>query len=312
MRRAPVGPIVSRNGLSLAANIGIITAKERESDQVALALIPPLEIQRDIILVNPRAALTAGLLQSPLTPGADGNFRVGEANMTAGDINPAAENWDVLAVRRNNNEAQAGYVRAGSTGPIAASISSATIDHGNITTLTTLEATAPAILAGPLQIAPIVGDPVIISPRNALPAGLALSHARISAPGIVTIGVANPTAGDINPAAILWDMCVFSQTQELRGTRSGRRGVTRANVIDPPSIPALTIVEVAVTIPGAQIGDPVAVTGTNGMNIGLYISHARVSAPNTVVVGIGNITAIANDPPAELYVIQTFPRTPPL
>ncbi len=312
MRRAPLGPAVSRQGLNRAADIGAITNKERLSVQVALVLTPPIDFARDIVICCPRAALTAGLLASPTTPTADAAFRVAEANMTAAPVNPAAENWDVLAVTRNGAEDQAGYVRAGSSGRLAASISSSTIDHGNITTLTTLEATAAAILAGPTQLRPVVGDPVVVSPRTALPAGLALSHARVSAAGVISIGIANPTAGDINPAAVVWDMCVFSQTQQIRGNRSGRRGVTRALSVNPGNIAALTVLEVAVNAPGAQIGDVVGVTVANGLEDGLYISHARVSATDTIQIGFGNITAGGVDPVALDCIVQTFPRVPPL
>ena len=250
-----------------------------------------------------------GSQQSSATAGQVG---VAEGNLTAGAVNPAAENWDICAVRRNGSDSEAGYVRAGSSGTLAASISSATIDHGNIITLVTVEAVAAAILAGPLQLRPVVGDPVVVSPRAALPAGLALSHARVSAAGVISVGLANPTAGTINPAALVWDMCVFTQASNIRGNRSGRRGVTSNISINPGSIAAAAVLEVAVNMPGAQIGDVVHVTAADGMDVRICISHARVSANNTVQVGFCNLTVGAVDPAAVVCLIQTFPRVPPL
>lgn len=313
MRQSPLGPAVSRNGLNRAANIGSIAANVRLRVQVALVLDPPIVIARDLVVANPRAALTAGLMQSPDLPLADGTFSVAEGNLTAGAIDPAAENFDVLAIRRNGSNAQAGYVRAGQSGRVAASVSSAAVDHGSIATLVTLEAAAAAIVAGLLQIAPIVGDPVVISPRTALPAGLILSHCRVSGAGVVTIGLANPTAGAIDPAAITWDMCVFSQARQLRGARSGRRGVTLVTTISPGAVP-VGVLEVPITVPGAQVGDPVAVGATfDAGDVNFVISHARVSALGVVQIGVGNIDTAPDTPGAPINVtVQTLPRTPPL
>ncbi len=307
MRQSPTGPITSLV-LALPFDVGAVTAKEWDSAEFAIALSPI----RDLVIACPRAALEAGFMASCINEvPAENNPTVALANMTVGALNPASATWDLVVLVQFQAPTQAGYIRAASSGLLAGSLQSATIDHGNITTLTTLEATT-TILASPTSHAPVVGDPVIVSPRNALPAGLGLSHARVSAAGVVSIGVANPTAGDINPAAILWDIFVFDQSRPFRAARSGRRGGVFRGNFNAGSVAALTTLETPITAIGAQIGDVATVSVFEDLDAGLAVSHARVSATNTVQIGLTNITAAPIDPAELSCIVQTIPRVPPL
>ena len=60
--------------------------------------------------------------------------------------------------------------------------------------------------------------------------------------------------------------------------------------VDPAEIAGNTQAETQVTITGATSGDIVIMNPPASLESGLVYSHARVSAANTVQVGLGNIT----------------------
>lgn len=315
MRQSPTGPATSRFAINQSFDLDSINAKENDALEQAVAMVPTIDVTRDIAIANPRLALTAGLMYGSGSPDMDGTFRIVQGNLTAAPIDPADAVWDCCTVRQFEIPNTAGYVRAASSGLLAGSISSASIDHGNVLTLTTLEAAAAAIVAGPTSHAPVVADPVVVSPRNALPAGLGLSHARVSAAGIVSIGLSNPTNAGINPAAILWDILVLDQSRPNRAARSGRRGVDFRGLVNSASVPAASVVETLVNVPGAQIGDVAHATWSLDLGDELMPSHARVTASGVVAVSLLNLNVTgggAVDPGPIDVVIQTWPRVPPL
>lgn len=83
------------------------------------------------------------------------------------------------------------------------------LDHGNIVNATVVEATIDLAAVGLRGIAP--GMPVYVEPTASLPAGIALSHARISAGNTLAIGLANVSIAPIDPAAQNWKIAVFEE-----------------------------------------------------------------------------------------------------
>ena len=83
------------------------------------------------------------------------------------------------------------------------------------------------------------------------------------------------TALSYNPgaSAVAW-------TKVYKGTVS----------VNPAEIAANTQAETQITITGAATGDIVIMNPPASLEAGLVYSHARVSASNTVQVGLGNIT----------------------
>lgn len=61
---------------------------------------------------------------------------------------------------------------------------------------------------------------------------------------------------------------------------------------------------VTATVPGATVGDVVVVNPRDGLNAGLVIGQARVSAANTVVFTVSNITAGALDAASMVFYIS--------
>lgn len=272
-------------------------------------------------VANPRTALDAGFLQSHIR--CDGtNIFLALGNMTAGALDPTAETVDAIGLFMSVNAGRFGdrfAWRKGNSGRVYGSCSSFSLDHGSIATLTTLEAAAAAITASPRRYVPQVGDVVVCSPRAALPAGLALSHARVSAAGVVTIGLANPTAGAIDPAALTWDVyCIgksgagFPASTRIAPTKAGAFLVRPFLVtLNHGSIGALDHLEAtfdttSIGLRGVSPGMPVWVEPTAALPAGIGLSYARVSAGNTLAVDLVNITAGAIDPAAQTYKVAIF------
>lgn len=74
-------------------------------------------------------------------------------------------------------------------------------------------------------------------------------------------------------------------------------------VADLASIAAAASEVVTATVPGATVGDSVVVNPRDGLNAGLIIGQARVSAANTVVFTVSNITAGALDAASQIFDI---------
>ena len=88
------------------------------------------------------------------------------------------------------------------------------------------------------------------------------------------------TALSYNPgtSAVAW-------TKVYKGTVS----------VNPAEIAAQTQAETEITIAGAATGDIVIMNPPASLEAGLIFSHARVSAANTVQVGLANITGTPVD-----------------
>ena len=269
------------------------------------------------LFASPRAALDAGFMASYVRRnGTDVVLALG--NMTVGALDPAATLVDVVSITPTftGRFGDINAIRKGISGQPFASVNTFALDHGNIATLTTLEAAAAAIGASPRRYVPQVGDPLVCSPRAALPAGLALSHARVSAAGVITIGLANPTAGGIDPASLTWDVACIGRaggglpanTRIAREKRGGFFIYPVEFTINHGNIGAFDHLEATVDLTtvglrGIAPGMPVAVAPTAALPAGIGLSYARISAANTVAVDLVNITAGAIDPAAQTYRI---------
>jgi hypothetical protein len=89
------------------------------------------------------------------------------------------------------------------------------------------------------------------------------------------------------------------------GSGSDVTKITKAVVsIDPPSIAAGAVADVAVTVTGAVVGDSVVVNPpTAGLTAGLLVCQARVSAANTVTVRLHNASAGVIDEAAANWAV---------
>lgn len=74
--------------------------------------------------------------------------------------------------------------------------------------------------------------------------------------------------------------------------------------IDVPSILPGGVVAMTVAFPNAVVGGTAFVSPQNAAPAGLIITYVRVSAANTVEIGIGNASAAPIDPPLENYFIS--------
>lgn len=255
---------------------------------------------------SPRAALPAGIMYSHLQlTNSSADSSIALANLTAGAIDPAAQTYDLLSI--------GDLIRQSPNGLLFGSVQTRSVNHGSIGALAVLEAAATAITAAPTVHRPVQNEPVFVSPRTALPAGLALSHARASAAGVVSIGLANLTGGAIDPGAIQWDIATVNRNRQLRQSKSGRGATRFGAMVDSAQIPAASVLETSIDIPGTMPGDVVLplVVANGPLTAGVAVSHARVSAPDTVALGLANLTGAPIDPPAFSFAFNIAPRLGP-
>lgn len=164
-------------------------------------------------------------------------------------------------------------------GAIASVWSLPTINHGSITTLTTLVATGTTPNGNP-------GDPVVCTAQTTpSQAGQFISHAWYSAQDTVSIGLANAGA-TADPAAIVYSCRSGMGQAMLRGTFA----------IDHGSIAAADNLAATATMPGLRANDVVWCSPRAPLTAGLAFSGARASATDTLSVTLANLTAGAIDP----------------
>lgn len=90
-------------------------------------------------------------------------------------------------------------VNQGASGPGTIFKKRVSIDFGTVATVTNEEGTAAFAEAD-------AGDLVQVSPTAALPAGFVPGGARVSATGVVAIGIANMTGGTLTPNTLTFDV----------------------------------------------------------------------------------------------------------
>lgn len=84
-----------------------------------------------------------------------------------------------------------------------------------------------------------------------------------------------------------------------------KRTLTASATLDFPSISAVSTQTLTVTVPGAAVGDVVAIGLPATVNAGI-VFDARVSAADTLTVRAMNITAAPVDPASATYDFVVF------
>lgn len=278
-----------------------------------------------------KGAAPAGVFFSHARATGLGTFVVGTANSTGGAVNPIAESISQGPVRRDS-------VRAGPSGPFArtgevlgciARFGSGAITAGNIAAnISVGRAIAGVSFAfGGFSV-------LIVSPRTALTAGLALSQGVMSVanPAIGSASIHNLSGAPVDPGAQVfdWVLLVNRPSSGLenplppilpRSAPSGQQFMRRFRAtIDHGAIAAAATLEATTVItPRVPLLAPntalnrlpvVYPVPTAALPAGFALSHARVTADNTIAVGLSNISGAGpTDPPAVTYDLYVF--TPP-
>lgn len=157
----------------------------------------------DIVLASPAAVINAGVAFN-YARAITNQIQVFAHNLTAGAIDPAAVDFDFTVLKPQPG------ARQGPSGPILGQVNPVAIDHPAVAALTVVEATGTI---SPLTAAIAAsGATAHIVPRAALPAGLAISHARISANNTIAVGLCNVTGVAIDPVSITYDVLTFNRS----------------------------------------------------------------------------------------------------
>lgn len=279
---------------------------------------PALVRAGDTFLPRPQGAYATGLFYSHARTTAVGSGVIGVANSTVAGIDPASTAYNLMGMRSNIGAIPI-YLRASQSGRLSvARAGVVNVDAGSIATkangLVNISASVPDAVSG---------DCVVASPRTALTAGIAFSHVFIAGGGAVNVVLHNLTAGAVDPAAVDFDFVLLKALdaggRAVRASPSGLICIQSFIVsIDFPSIAALTVVEAAAAFVPIGKSIPVPNTANNRLPVvtatpnaaalpaGLAISHARISATNTVSIGLANVTANPIDPAAISFVVTTF------
>ncbi len=85
-------------------------------------------------------------------------------------------------------------MRGSPSGPLETLVQDLTIDFADVVTVTAVD--QAIVVAGSL-----VGDTVLCAPQGVWAAGLTLPQGRCIVDGTVQFRIANPTAGNVNPAS---------------------------------------------------------------------------------------------------------------
>lgn len=142
--------------------------------------------------------------------------------------------------------------------------------------------------------------PVIVNKPTAQ-AGLGIVDARMVSAGVVGITFANFTAATITPTA--GESYAFFAAPSIKIADVMR---SLAVTLTPVSVAANTTAEQTFTVTGLPANSQVVVNKPS-VTPGLGLGGARVSALNTLALNYVNNTASAITPPAETYVIASFP-----
>lgn len=302
IRNSPSGPDFIRGSVLESIDHGSITTKEVLEAAGTFAGLQ----QTDGLFVAPTSTYSSAnvFFSHARRSGADA-ISYGVANMAGVGVDPDPEFMQGSAFFRT--------ARYGPSGAVIGNAGSFSVDPGNITTIETLAVDSGVTAVSVSPAGSPVDMPVIVSPREALPAGLALSHAFVDT-GTIRVVLANLTGGDINPGAIQFDFFSFPGAAlpavgvPVRAAPSGPPMCRVFNdvTIDHDSVASAAVLEAAVTLTGARVGDVVFAAPRAALTTGIALSHGRVSAPNTVQVGLGNLTGAPVNPAAVTYDIAVF------
>ena len=139
-------------------------------------------------------------------------------------------------------------------------------------------------------------------------AGIGISNVRVVDNNQIAISMVNPTAANVTPTAENYEICCLSEIPAISnivsyGMQVGTLALCAAN----------TTAEQSVTLNGILTTD--WIVGGNAekptLQAGICVSGCRVSAANTIGVGIGNFTAGNLTPTAaEVYGLTVYRQNP--
>jgi len=275
----------------------------------------------DLALWARQEVAPAGAFFSHTRRTADDAFVVGTANSTAAPVDPGAQAVSLGPI-------YGGLHRAAPSGPFAISSAGSGVSAaGNVAAnASALRALTAAVVAG-------AGNVLVASPRLALPAGFALDQGAVNVGGDGLIGIHNLTAAPADPATPRWDWVILQRfvsdssggaLDVLRPRVSGsgqffiRRfrvsiefsagiaaeAVGEASAVVAPRTPILVSDETLSRI-SVALANPTA-----ALPAGFAVSHARISAENTLTVGLANVSGAGPTAPGTVeFDIYVF--TPP-
>lgn len=179
----------------------------RQSLQINSPAIPSLSTFDDgsLVIASPVNALPAGLAFSECQSDDGNQVRVEYACLNAGAIATGAALWTVcvliVAEAVAATLALVDGTRTSPSGVARLRRLAVALDHPSCAAALVTEASVavPGVLPG---------DVVHVMPSAALPAGLALSHGRCETAGQALIGLANLTAGAIDPVSQNYELLI--------------------------------------------------------------------------------------------------------
>lgn len=167
-----------------------------------------------IAIASPVNALAAGIAYSHPFIDASGDVFVVMHNLTALGVDPGPVNFDFVFLRATPfqspltpNLINTAPCRTSPSGMITAITLPLTIDSAQIANDVVVETAFTVPGTGPYL--PTLTTVVMVTPRAALPAGIALSHGRMTGAGAGVVGLANLTGAPIDPAALTLDATFF-------------------------------------------------------------------------------------------------------
>jgi hypothetical protein len=251
----------------------------------------------DVILATPLGTWPAGLGMGPNRCLVAGTVQTRLVNPTAGAPDPAAQTVR-YAVWRN---VRTGADRNSPSGRVQKITVDVTFDFANVVASTFVD---QAVVVPGSRI----GDSIIVTPLGTWPVGLLLGPHRCLADGTVQVRVGNVTGGDIDPASQTLRFTIFrTTTRPDRRSPSGRTQRRDVDVVvDVASIPTVTAPDIAVTVPGARVGDAILVAPQGTFDAGLGMGPHRCLVDGTVQMRIGNVTVGAIDLASQTYRFSLF------
>ena len=146
--------------------------------------------------------------------------------------------------------------------------------------------------------------PFVVKPTTNV--GVAIFNARISDKNQIALSFGNPTAAVVTPTASQ-NYTVFALSDVPATTNHVVYGVTPSL----SGVTSFTSTEQSATVTGLLAADHVLGIEKPTLQAGLVPGGSRVSADNTLQIGLGNITAATVTPTgSQIYVVQVYKQTP--
>jgi hypothetical protein len=208
-------------------------------------------------------------------------------NVTAGDIDPAAVDYDWSILIDS--------FRRPSAGAPCYTKQSITFDAANCVA-------ASATVQTPAIPGADAGDSILVAVPAAFPAGVGVGVGAVTGT-TPQIPFVNPTAGDVNPASLTYDVVLIKGPQ--RQSPSGQAVAIKGSVtFDAPNNPTIAVTNWSVPIAGTLPGDVVAFTARAALTVAPCVGRCNVAG--TVVVPCINPTGGGVNPGSQTYDFMIF------